>query len=151
MVSVLELITGLEDKKNTFACGCMKQLEEESAISDSVYEYMDKFISMLNDENSYVRNRALTLISANSKWDKKNKINNNILIILDHISDEKPITSRTCIKGLPYIAENKPELSETICEVLEKADTLRYADSMRGLVERDITDALKKIKNLVNN
>ena len=151
MVSILELITGLEDKKNTYACGCMKQLEEESSISNSVYEYMDKFISMLNDENSYVRNRALTLISANSKWDKKNKINNNILIILEHISDEKPITSRTCIKGLPYIAENKPELSETICDVLEKADTLRYADSMRGLVEIDINDALKKIKNLVNN
>ncbi len=151
MESIFELVTGLEDKKNTYACGCMKQLEEESGISDSVYEYMDKFISMLDNENSYVRNRALTLICANSKWDKKNKINNSILKILDHISDEKPITSRTCIKHLPYLADNKPELSDTICEALEKADTLKYADSMRGLVERDINDALKKIKKTTSD
>lgn len=151
MVSIFELVTGLEDKKNTYACCCMKQLEEESSISNSVYEYMDKFISMLDNENSYVRNRALTLISANSKWDKENKINNSIMKILDHISDEKPITSRTCIKGLPYIVENKPELLEIICKALKNANTQKYADSMRGLVESDIIDGLKKIKNVTNN
>ncbi len=150
MVSIIELVNGLEDKNNTYACGCMKQLEEESSISDSVYEYMDKFILLLDHENSYVRNRALTLISANSKWDRENKINNSILKILDYISDEKPITSRICTKGLPYLAENKPELSEVICEALENADTQKYADSMRGLVERDIIDAFKKIKNATN-
>lgn len=150
MVSIIELVNGLKDKNNTYACGCMKQLEEESSISDSVYEYMDKFILLLDHENSYVRNRALTLISANSKWDRENKINNSILKILDHISDEKPITSRTCIKHLPHLAENKPELSEVICEALKNADTQKYADSMRGLVERDIIDAFKKIKNSTN-
>lgn len=151
MVSVFELIAGLENKNNTYACSCMKQLEEESKISNSVYSYMDSFISMLDNENSYIRNRALILISANSKWDKDNKINNDIFKILEHISDEKPITSRTCIKGLPDIAENKPSLTEYICDALEKADISKYADSMRGLVEKDIANVLAKLKNLGNN
>ncbi len=73
MESIFELVTGLEDKKNTYACGCMKQLEEESGISDSVYEYMDKFISMLDNENSYVRNRALTLIALTQNGIRKIK------------------------------------------------------------------------------
>ena len=40
---------------------------------------------------------------------------------LKHITDVKPITARQCIKLLPMIAKDKPELRNDICSALERA------------------------------
>ncbi len=66
------------------------------------------------------RTRRLTLIAYNAKWDKDNKIDEIIDEYLKHIEDVKPITARQCIKLLPMIAKNKPELKEDIVWALQK-------------------------------
>ncbi len=94
------------------------------------------------------RTRRLTLIAYNAKWDKDNKIDEIIDEYLKHIEDVKPITARQCIKLLPMIAKNKPELKEDIVSALQKADISIYADSMQPLVYKDIQNSLAEIEKL---
>ena len=108
---------------------------------------MDQLSDMIDSDNSYIRTRALTLIAYNAKWDNDYKIDEMIDRYLRHITDVKPITARQCIKLLPMIAKNKPDLKEDILAALHKADVSRYADSMQSLVYKDIQKALAEIKN----
>lgn len=67
---------------------------------------------------------------------------------MKHIEDVKPITARQCIKLLPMIAKNKPELKCDIVFALQKADTSIYAESMQSLVYKDIQNSLAEIEKL---
>ncbi len=62
--------------------------------------------------------------------------------------DVKPITGRQCIKLLPMLAKNKPELKCDIVSALQKADIFIYADSMQSLVYKDIQNSLAEIEKL---
>lgn len=145
---IQELVYGLRDKNDKNAYQCLKQLELESINSDAVYAYFDYFAEMLDDLNSYIRTRGILLIAANAKWDKDYKIDEIIDIYLKHIIDDKPITSRQCIKALPVIATYKPDLIDVICEALRKANPEIYKSSMQPLVSKDIQESLKTIEKL---
>lgn len=106
---------------------------------------MDKLGDMLDSDYSYIRTRGLTLIAYNSKWDKDYKVDEVIDKYLKHITDVKPITARQCVKLLPIIAKNKPELKNDIVAALKNANNSGYADSMRQLVYKDIQKAIAKI------
>lgn len=147
-INTAELFELLFDKNNNTAYKALQELQKQSETSDSVYSYMDKFFDMLDNDNSYIRTRGLILIACNSKWDKDNKLDEIIDKYLKHIKDVKPISARQCIKLLPVIAENKPELKNDIISALQKADISFYADSMRSLVYKDIQKSLKEIQKL---
>jgi len=143
-----EIFELLFDKNNNTAYKALQELRKLSETSDSVYPYMDKFFDMIDDDNSYIRTRGLTLIACNSKWDKDYKLDEIIDKYLKHITDVKPITAKQCIKLLPVIAENKPELKDDIISALKKADISFYAGSMQPLVYKDIQMSLKEIQKL---
>ncbi len=147
-INTAELFELLFDKNNNTAYKALQELRKLSETSDSVYHYMDKFFDMLDNDNSCVRTRGLTLIACNSKWDKDNKVDEIIDKYLKHITDVKPITARQCIKLLPVIAENKPEFKDDIVSALKKADISFYAGSMQPLVYKDIQMSLKEIQKL---
>lgn len=136
MESIEELIEKLYMKNNNIACAAMKVLTEESRKSCDVYIYFNKFVEMISMDNSYMRNRAIKLIAANAKWDCDNKIDEIIDEYLKHITDEKPITARQCIKSLAEIAKYKKELVSDIKNALENAQINKYADSMRPLIKK---------------
>ena len=138
----------LFDKNNKIAYKALQELQKESEETDHVYPYMDRLSDMLDSDNSYIRTRGLTLIAYNAKWDKDYKIDEVIDKYLQHITDVKPITARQCIKLLPVIAENKPELKKDILSALQKADISFYNGSMQPLVYKDIRKALKEIQKL---
>ena len=146
MEELIEMIRKLYSKDNKEAYNTLQLLEKKSDDSNEVYEFFDEFAEMINDDNSYIRTRGLRLIACNAKWDTENKIDEIIDEYLKHILDDKPITSRACIKVLPIIAENKLDLVDVIKDALRNADVSRYADSMQPLVYKDIREALKKIK-----
>ena len=135
----------LFDKNNNIAYKALQELQKESEKSDKVYCYMDQLADMMDSDNSYIRTRGLTLIAYNAKWDKDNKIDEVIDEYLKHIEDIKPITARQCIKLLPMITKNKPELKDDIVSALQKADISAYADSMQSLVYKDIQNSLAEI------
>lgn len=147
-INTAELFELLFDKNNNTAYKALQELRKLSETSDSVYPYMDKFFDMIDDDNSYIRTRGLTLIACNSKWDKDYKLDEIIDKYLKHITDVKPITARQCIKLLPVIAENKPELKDDIISALKKADISFYAGSMQPLVYKDIQMSLTEIQKL---
>ena len=138
----------LFDKDNKTAYKALQELQKESEETDHVYPYMDRLSDMLESDNSYIRTRGLTLLAYNAKWDRANKIDEIIDGYLEHITDVKPITARQCIKLLPVIAKDKPELKEDILSALRRADVSFYEDSMRPLVYKDIQKALKEIQKL---
>ena len=147
-VNVEETFELLVDKKNTVAYRALQDLQRKSEETDCVYAYMDRLSDMLENDNSYIRTRGLTLIAYNARWDRDNKIDEIIDGYLKHITDVKPITARQCIKLLPMIAKDKPELRNDICLALERADISFYDGSMQPLVYKDIQKALKEIQEL---
>lgn len=143
-----QLICGLSQTDNKSAYQCLKRLLAESGESSKVYPYVKVFIQMMGEPNSYIRTRGLVLIAANARWDADHRIDEIIDEYLAHVVDEKPITARQCIQALPQIALHKPELSDDICAALVKANTQRYPGSMQPLVQKDIREALRKIRSL---
>jgi len=139
------LIDDLFNKDDKVAFNCLKGLISASEKDNSVYKFFDTFAEMIDSDNSYVRTRGLLLISANAKWDTENKIDEIIYKYLRHITDDKPITARQCIKAIPNIAKFKPDLVDNILTALKKADPQRYSESMQSLVKNDIRTALKAI------
>lgn len=142
------LINSLWSNKTSEGYDALKKLLDISRNSDAVYFYIDEFIEKLESGNSYFRTRALSLITANAKWDTFGKIDKNINRILSHITDTKPITARNFIKTLPSLAEQKSELKPDILQALLNADTTGYSVSMRPLVEADIKNAVNSINEL---
>lgn len=147
-MNIAETFELLFDKNNNVAYKALQELQKESEKTNSVYVYMDKLGDMLDSDNSYIRTRGLVLLAYNARWDIDNKIDEIIDEYLKHITDVKPITARQCIKLLPMVAREKPELRTDICSTLQKADVSFYDDSMQPLVYKDIQKALKEIQKL---
>lgn len=143
---IAKIFESLFDKNNKVAYKALQELIKESEETDCVYPYMDRLSDMLDSDNSYIRTRGLTLLACNAKWDKDYKMDEMIDRYLKHITDVKPITARQCIKLLPMIARDKPELKNDILSALHKVDISVYDDSMRPLVYKDIQKALKEIQ-----
>lgn len=147
-VNIAETFEQLFEKNNNVAYKALKELQKESEKTDCIYSYMDRLSDMLDSDNSYIRTRGLTLLAYNAKWDKDNKIDEIIDKYLKHITDDKPITARQCIKLLPMIVKYKPELKNDIFSALHKANISVYNDSMQHLIYTDIQKALKEIQKI---
>ena len=117
-----QLVQALTGSNDRYAYACLKELLAQSENSDAVFTYFDRFAAMMSAQNSYQRSRGLLLIAANAQWDTEGKVQAVLPEYLCHITDEKPITARQCIRALP-----------------------QYADSMQGLVQRDIAAAAQAI------
>lgn len=141
------LIAMLTMKDDTCACALADKILSESQETDEWYEYFDDFASLLNHPKSFVRNRALYILAANAQWDEENRFDRIISDFLAHITDEKPITARQCIKALAQVGSAKPQYISVIVSCLRNADLSKYRDSMRPLIEKDIVETEKKLIN----
>lgn len=144
--SIAENVALLTHKKNSVAYEALRELQKASEETDSVYPYMDRFSDMLDSDNAYIRTRGLTLIACNARWDQDHQMAKVMDRYLKHITDVKPITARQCIKLLPRIARDRPELKAVILSALRHADLSVYQGSMRPLVLKDIQQALNEIQ-----
>lgn len=147
-LNIAEWVHLLRCPNNREAYRALQSLQEVSDHDDAVYAYIDTFIEMMRDSNSYIRTRGLTLIACNAKWDEEGKIDGIIDEYLGHATDNKPITARQCIKSLPKLAEAKPHLMPHITSSLRQASTSQYADSMKPLIQNDIRDALLALDSM---
>ena len=136
----IAMLTAKDDK---MACALAEKIISESLGSDAWYEYFDDFAALLDYPKSLVRNRALYILAANAQWDEENRFDAVLPDFLAHITDEKPITARQCIKTLAQVGLAKPQYIPTILSALRDADLSKYKDSMRPLIEKDIADTEK--------
>lgn len=139
------IFTKLTVKDEKYACAFANKIIAESQETDEWYEYFDGFASLLNHPKSLVRNRALYILAANVQWDEENRFDLILPDFLAHITDEKPITARQCIKALAQVGSAKPQYIPAILASLRSADLSKYKDSMRPLIEKDISETEKKL------
>lgn len=142
------VISKLTSKDDKFACAFADKIISESLETDEWYEYFDDFASLLDHPKSLVRNRVLNILAANTRWDDENRFDSVISAFLAHITDEKPITARQCIKALTQVGQAKPQYIPMILSAMHSADLSKYNDSMRPLIEKDIAEAEQILKNL---
>lgn len=135
-----EIVEKLTSKNQGTACSFAEKILNESLISNRWYGYFDVFAALLNHKNSFVRNRVLYILSANSQWDVENHFDSILPEFLIHVTDEKPITARQCVKSLALIGKFKPQYIPQILDTVRNADLSKYKDTMRPLIERDIAE-----------
>ena len=141
------VIVNLTAKNDKFACAFADKIISESQETDEWYEYFDDFALLLDHPKSLVRNRALYILAANAQWDEENRFDSILSVFLTHITDEKPITARQCVKALAQIGLAKPQYIPRILSCLECADLSKYKDSMRPLIAKDIAETEKILTN----
>ena len=141
------IIANLTTKDDKYACAFADKIISESQETDEWYEYFDDFASLLNHPKSLVRNRVLYILAANAQWDTQNRFDRVISDFLTHITDEKPITARQCVKALAQVGLAKPQYIPRILSALQDADLSKYKDSMCPLIERDIAETEMILKD----
>lgn len=139
------IISELTSKNDKYACAIADKIISESKETDKWYEYFDDFAVLLSHTKSLVRNRAFCILAANIKWDDENRFDVYLEEYLSHITDEKPISARQCIKSLAQIGKSKDKYIPSILEAFQNADLSKYKDSMRPLIEKDI----EEVKNIL--
>ena len=135
-----DIIAKLIVKDDKYACAIADKIISESQDTDEWYEYFDEFASLLNHPKSLVRNRVLYILATNAQWDNENRFDAIISEYIAHVTDDKPITARQCIKALAQIGVAKPQYIPRILLCLHEADLSKYKDSMRPLIEKDMAE-----------
>ena len=135
-----DIVAKLTTKDDKYACAIADKIISESQDTDEWYEYFDAFASLLNHPKSLVRNRVLYILAANAQWDDENRFDAILEDYLAHITDEKPITARQCIKTLVQVGMAKPQYIPRILSCFHDADLSKYKDSMRPLIEKDMEE-----------
>ncbi len=143
------IVAKLTAKDDKYACAIADKIVSESQETDGWYEYFDNFASLLNHPKSLVRNRVLNILAANAQWDEENRFDLILSDFLTHVTDEKPITARQCVKALAQVGMAKPQYIPRILSALQSADLSKYKDSMRPLIEKDITETQTILTNYV--
>ena len=142
-----DIISKLTVKDDKYACAIADRIISESRDTDEWYEYFDAFASLLKHPKSLVRNRVLHILAVNAQWDDENRFAAILPEFLSHIMDEKPITARQGIKTLALIGQAKPQYIPRITEAMREADLSKYEDSMRPLIEKDISKTEQKLRD----
>ena len=130
----------LTQKDSQRACALADTIISESRETDKWYEYFDRFASLLNHPNSFVRNRALHILAANAQWDEEDRFGRILPEFLAHVTYEKPITARQCVQALAQVGLAKPQHIPAILSCLHSADLSGYKDSMRPLIKKDMDE-----------
>lgn len=143
--SMKYILSELTSKNDKYACAVADRIISESKDTDKWYAYFDDFAALLSHPKSLVRNRAFYILAANIQWDDENRFDVYLEEYLSHITDEKPISARQCIKSLAQIGKSKYKYIPSILEALQNADLSKYKNSMRPLIEKDI----KEVKNIL--
>lgn len=138
---IFDILCG-KDKKDIY--DKFQEIEVSITESNELYVYFDDILKLLENEKTSIRVRSFRLICQLAKWDKGNKINDNIDIILTELDDEKPTAVRQCLAALNYMLLFKVELVEKVRKKLVSIDITNYKDSMQPLIEKDIEGILKQ-------
>lgn len=141
------IVAKLTAKDDRYACALTDKIISESQETDEWYDYFDDFASLLDHPKSLVRNRVLYILAANAQWDEENRFDKIISDYLTHVTDEKPITARQCVKALAQVGVAKPQYIPRILSSLRNADLSKYKDSMRPLIEKDIEETERILTN----
>jgi hypothetical protein len=111
-------------------------------------EKYDELIKKLDNENSFQRSIGIMLLCDLAKSDSSNKIEKDLSKIINHIEDEKFITSRQCIQNIWKIAisnkSTKEKIEKALMAYFENCENTPHANLLR----QDIVSSLWEIKKV---
>jgi len=145
-----DIAAKLTAKDDKCACAFAQKIISESKASNMWYEFLDDFAALLDYPKSLVRNRILYILAANVRWDNENRFDQILPEYLKHVTDEKPITARQCIKALAQIGLAKPQYIPKILNCFQEVDLSNYKDSMRPLIEKDMKETETTLRSSDN-
>jgi hypothetical protein len=146
-MEIKDRITLLYNKDTKEAYANLRELEALSEQENTLYPYLDEFISMLKSEKYVIRVRGFRLICKQAKWDTGNKINEAAKDILTAVHDEKPTAVRQAIQYLGYVVPYKAELTDCIKETVLSIDCSQFKDTMWPLIAKDIDHLVQLIES----
>lgn len=142
----MDIIDRITDKDDNKAYAATKEIAAASELTSEYYNFLDDFAGLLNHKKSYIRTRAFILICSQAKWDTKDKIKKILPQMLQLFHDEKPTVVRQCLNAVKEIIVYQPYLSMDIKKELESMNLKQYKNSVRPLIEKDIS----QISELIN-
>lgn len=143
--SDMTLTQRLTSRDMKAACAFADSVAAESRRTNRWFSSLPQIAPLLRHQNSLVRNRAITILAANARWDADGCFDGLMEELLTHITDEKPITARVCMAALPELAAARPPLIPRIRAALEQADFSGYRDSMQPLLLKDAISVLQQL------
>ena len=137
-----QLIEWLSLKEDRIRYQAFLLVQNRSKSFADVYPFWNVFSEKLKSDNSYQRSIGLMLMAENTKWDKDNRLEQDIGDYLAVLGDEKPITVRQCIQSLAKIIPYKPDLHEKIADALIAVELAKLPQTMQKLILLDILNIL---------
>jgi len=147
MTSIDESISKLYEKDISEGYKNLQELEALSEKDNSLYPYIDEFISMLGSDKYVVRVRGFRLLCKQAQWDDNRRIDNAIDKIMAFLNDDKPTAVRQALKSLEDVVIHKKNLCASIKATVMTLDYSHFKDTMRPLIEKDIHSLLLLITN----
>jgi hypothetical protein len=112
----------------------------------SFYIYWDGFSGLLDNPNSYHRNFGLVLISLLAGVDIDHKLDGLLPAYVNHMSDEKYLSSLYCVQGCTRIIQVRPDLaSQMLDRILAQDADSPYSVSQAALLKAEILNFLEKL------
>jgi hypothetical protein len=110
------------------------------------YGSWDKFVSLLDHENSYHRNYAMQIIANLTKVDIQNRFELIIDKYYKQLSDVKFLTRRYCLLNSREIIVSKPLLCDTIInKLIGSIRTSDNSEKQQNLIISDFVDLIPDI------
>ena len=145
MTDADELILNLTNPDDKQAYAYTRKIAAESASSDAYYSKLPAFASLLENGKSYIRTRAFILCCSQARWDHDGKLSELLPRMFPLLHDEKPTVVRQCLNAVTEIAVFRPELGSSIASEVQTIDLSSYKDTMRPLIQKDISALLDLI------
>ena len=139
-----EIIDILYGEETTKIYKDFQKIEEIVKNSNQLYLHFNEFIKMLKSDKSFIRVRGFRIICLLAKWDKDNKIESNIDILLSTLDDDKPTSIRQHLKSLDTLLTYKPNLINIVLNKIKTLNYTKFKDTMSPLIKKDIEYLLKK-------
>jgi len=139
------LIQTLNEKDDNVRYNAFLLLQSSSREFPFVYEYWNDLEEKLEDSNSQQRSLGVMLIAENVKWDRHDRLSKTISKYLRCCNDEKFITSRQAIQGLETIVKATAKFNDQIEQSLANLRLSKYKENQQKLINKDISNILKRI------
>ncbi len=139
------MVAAMEGKDTRETYGLLQELERLSEESDALYPWVDRFAALAERGRGGARVRGFRLLCKQARWDDEGAVDRVLDGALSILQEERPTAVRQALAALGDLVPYKPVLWPLVRRRVLEIDPLRYRDTMRPLLERDIRELLEKM------
>jgi len=126
-----------------------KKIAQENPLE--LYPLLDKFVSLLDNENNVIKWTSINIIGLLAKVDSDNKIDPLLSKLYKQLNCGKMITVNHIIECLINISLAKPEYKDKTVKELLKIQNYEYdTDECKNIIYGKILEAFDKIVENIN-